>query len=90
MLIFSDEINSLINNLDFRTDLIRYSVPMSNVTASKRFESLFVDNLLCANGGRIQDVDIADWVAGSALTVGNYTIQGITVMESPSIFGDVR
>lgn len=39
--------------------------------------------------GRIQEVEIPDWMIRAILTVGNYTIQGTTVLESPLIFGDV-
>lgn len=63
---------------------------MGNITATKYFQDMQVEKLWLTVDGRIQDVDISDWMVRSILTVGNYTIQGTTVLESPSVFGDVQ
>lgn len=43
------------------------------------------------NDVRVQNVNVADWVSRAVLAVGNnYTIQGTTVLDSPTVFGDVR
>lgn len=63
---------------------------MANVTAIKYFRDMYVEELMMDVEGRIQDVLIADWMVRAILTVGNYTIQGTTVLENPFIFGDVQ
>lgn len=87
---FTEEISALINGLDFRTDILRFSVPLANITATKYFNNLYVEEMMMDVEGRIQDVLIADWLVRAILTVGNYTIQGTTVLENPFIFGDVQ
>lgn len=87
----ADNLQSTINNLDFRTDMLRYSLPEQQISAPKRFEHVQVQDIVCQNGARLQTIDAADWVSKAVLSVGNnYTIQGTTVLENATIFGDVR
>lgn len=84
------DINSLINGLDVVTDVVRYSSPINNVTASKSFESVAVSNLNCQIGSTLMDVDVVDWISKVAFVNGNYTIQGSTVIEAPIFYSNLK
>lgn len=81
---------TLINGLDVSTDIVRYSVPLNNITATKGFQSITVNELYCQNGATLQDVNVAEWIRKSVLISGNYTIQGITVIENPIFFDNLK
>lgn len=86
-------LNSRLNGLDFRTDLLRSDLDEpQTITAPKHFAVLGCDHFsTSAPGVRLQGVDVADWVARSVLAGGtNYTIQGTTELTNATVFGDVR
>lgn len=69
---------------------MRYSVPINNVTAPKHFESISAEQFYCEYGCTVQEIDLSEWIAKSALTHGNYTIQGTTTIENPIFYNDIR
>lgn len=84
------DINSLMNGFDLATDVLRYSNPINNVTASKSFESVAVSNIICQNGCTLMDVDVIDWISKVAFLGGNYTIQGTTVIDAPMFYNSLQ
>lgn len=68
--------------------MIRYSVPINNVTAPKYFRNVVLKDL--SSTGTVQDVNIRDWFTKAAFTEGNYNIQGTTVIENPIFFNNVK
>lgn len=81
---------TLINGLDLSLDVLRYSAPTTNITAPKNIKKAEVNDLYCQNYCTLQQVDITEWIAKAALVLGNYTIQGTTVIENPIFYGDIR
>lgn len=88
----SASLDTNVNNLDFRRDLLlRSATAVQRIGAPKRFQQLQANNIVCESGARLQTVDVAEWIAGAVLSVGNnYTIQGTVELHSPTVFGDVR
>lgn len=72
--------------------MLRHSATaVQRIHAPKRFQQLQADNIVCDSGATMQTVNVADWIAGAVLSVGNnYTIQGTVELHSPTVFGDVR
>lgn len=86
-----DNLESRINGLDFRTDVLRHSLPEQQITALKHFDDAIVENIVCQNGGRLQDVNVGEWISRAVFADGNnYTIQGTVVLENATVFGDLR
>lgn len=79
---------SLVNDLDLSNDVIRYSVPINNVTAPKYFKSVVMKDLSAT--ATVQEVGILDWFTKAAFIEGNYTIQGTTVIENPIFYNNVK
>lgn len=79
---------SLVNDLDLSIDVIRYSVPINNVTAPKYFKNVVMKDLKATS--TVQEVNIADWFTKATFIEGNYTIQGTTVIENPIFYNNVK
>lgn len=78
--------STLINNLNFNNDIVRFSRPEMNIIrASKIFSELRVKNLVCQYGCSVNEVDLGEWIAKAVLVNNNYTIQGTTYLQNPVI-----
>lgn len=78
--------STLINNLNFNNDIVRFSRPEMNIIrASKIFSELRVKNLVCQYGCAVNEVDLGEWIAKAVLVNNNYTIQGTTYLQNPVI-----
>lgn len=84
------DLNSLVNGIDLANDVMKYSSPLNNISAVKSFESALIHNLNCQNGCKLMDVDIGQWIGRVALSGGNYTIQGTTVIEAPISYYNLK
>lgn len=70
--------------------MLRYSVPTNNITKTKQFSNVNVQNLICGQGCTIQGVDILEWISKATLTQGNHTIQGTVLMKNPVFDDDLK
>lgn len=77
--------STLINNLNFNNDIVRFSRPEMNIIrAPKIFAGLRVSNLVC-DGCSVNGVDLGEWILKAVLLNNNYTIQGTTYLRNPII-----
>lgn len=91
LIIYTENLTTLINGLDVGNDIVRYSVPLNNVTAPKWFQHrVTINELYSQNGATVQDVNVAEWIRKSVLISGDYTIQGLTVIENPIFFENLK
>lgn len=78
--------STLINNLNFNNDIVRFSRhEMNIICATKTFSGLRIRNLVCHNGCSVNEVDLGEWIARAVLVNNNYTIQGTTYLRNPVI-----
>lgn len=76
--------------LNLVDDVVHRSYASNIVYGQRSFEDLHIEHLHCGEFCYVQGVNLNSWMLQSVYLEGNHSVQGITVLESPEVLGNIR